>query len=210
MSNFDVKNIILNDSKTPKSGAFKHVFVNYNDEEEDLTRNVNFQLDKVRVPFGVNYQEYSGDVKATVPISLGKNQGKFLKFMRDFEDLVLREAKVRSEHWFGIQLNDDQLSGMFKRSLYHKNKDYPPSLTPKVPSGVIVCDESNNVMKLSAIERGQYVNVKVEIGGIWISNNKFGVSWKVTHLTGLKYKPPKNNNNGKGKIEGYAFQDDDE
>ena len=203
----EVNNIVFNDSKTPKQGIFKHVFVNNNDTNSDVMKNVSFEIEKVKTPFGVSYSEFNNDIKATISLSLDKNQNHIIDFINDFETLLLKTAEDRSDHWFGKELNVSELKTMLKRSLYHKNKDFPPSLTLKVNPNVIVCDENRNVIKLSSIKKGQYVNVKFEIGGIWISNNKFGITWKVIQIESLKYKP-------KAKPKGdvlsqYAFNDEE-
>ena len=203
----ELNNIIFNDSKTPKEGVFKHIYVNVNDTDNDVVKNVSFEMEKVKTPFGVSYSEFNNDVKATISLSLDKNQEHILDFINKFEKLLLKTAEERSEHWFGKELKKSDIKGMFKPSLYHKNKDFPPSLTMKIHPSVIVCDENRNVIKLSSIQKGQYVNMKFEIVGIWITKNKFGITWKVIKIESLKYKP-------KGKPKGellskYAFDDEE-
>ena len=94
---------------------------------------------------------------------------------------------------------------MFKPSLYHKNTNYPPSLTLKAPPNCIVNDEKKHIVKLSSIQKGQFVNAKIEIGGVWITENKFGISWKFTQIEYSSYKPKKT----QPKTNTYAFDDDE-
>jgi len=199
-------NIVFNDSKTPKTGIFKHIFVNNNDIENDVMKNVSFELEKVKTPFGVSYSEFNNDVKATISISLDKNQKKIIDFIDDFERLLLNTAEERSEHWFEKKLTKSELKKMFKHSLYHKNKDFPPSLTLKVHPSVIVCNENKDIIKLSSIQKGQYLNIKFEIGGVWVSKNKFGITWKVIQIESLQYKPKQK---PKQVLTKYAFDDEE-
>lgn len=207
MSNaVNMKNIVLNDSKIPKNASFKHVFVNLHDENKDSTKNVSFQLKNVKAPFGVSYLENGNDVKSTVALSLDNHQEELLSFVKEFEKFVLNQAVKKSDTWFGKELTHKEVKGMFKQSLYHKNPNFPPSLTAKVPPTCIVSDEKKNIIKLSSIRNGQFVNAKIEIGGVWITTTKFGISWKFNHIECSSYKPTKTYT----KTNNYAFDDDDE
>ena len=62
-------------------------------------------------------------------------------------------------------------------------------------------------MKLSSFDKGSYVDIKLEIGGIWISHNKFGISWKVSEMK--KKKPVKQKYENKEITNKYAFNDDE-
>ena len=194
---FNVKNVILNDSKTPSTAAFKHVFLNYNDTNADQTKNVCFQIDNVKVPFGVQYQEFNNDIKASVAVSLGKNQSEILKHIHDIEDFVKNEAQKHTDTWF-------QKECVFKPSLYHKNKDYPPTLTLKIPTSAVIYDENKNIIKLSQVKKGTFVNMECCVSGLWISSTKYGLSWKVNELQTTKPKPMKKEHK---KMETYAFDD---
>lgn len=97
---------------------------------------------------------------------------------------------------------------MFKQSLYNKNPNYPPTLNIKVPTSTIVSDENKNITKISSIEKGQYVNVDLEIGGIWCSNNKCGISWKAHSIQKSSYKPRQRVIKNE-PLTKYAFDDDE-
>ena len=209
---YSINNIRLNDSKIPQSSAFKHIFVNNVDQSQDTYlngENLYFQLENVKLPFGVNYiQTKNNDVKANTPISLGPQCKEFIKFVYDLEKLIISEGFDRSEKWFNQEYTSkDYVKSMFKQSLYHKNKDFPPTITPKIPTNAVLYDENKNVMKLSSFERGMYVDVKLEISGIWISNNKFGISWKVSEMKKKKFVKHKYQN--KELTHEYAFNDDE-
>ncbi len=77
----DFSKITLNDSKTPKNTAFKHIFVNYNDGNDSLLKNIPFPVQKVKTPFGVNYIENGNDVKSTIAVSLDKSETEIVSFI---------------------------------------------------------------------------------------------------------------------------------
>ena len=209
---YSLDNIKLNDSKIPQNSSFKHVFINKVDESQDTYlngKNISFQLENVKLPFGVNYiQTKNNDVKANAPISLGQQCKEFIKFVYNLEDFIISEGFDRSEKWFNQEHESkNDIKSMFKQSLYHKNKDFPPTITPKIPTDAVLYDENKNVMKLSSFERGMYVDIKLEISGIWITNNKFGISWKVSEMK--KKKNVKHKYQNTELTHKYAFNDDE-
>ena len=126
---YSLDNIKLNDSKIPQNSAFKHVFINKVDESQDTYlngKNLSFQLENVKLPFGVNYiQTKNNDVKANAPVSLGPQCKDFIQYIRDLEDFIISEGVTRSEKWFNQEYESkDYMKSMFKPSLYHKNKDF--------------------------------------------------------------------------------------
>lgn len=208
---YSLNNITLNDSKIPQNASYKHVFVNKIDPSRDTYtngKNLSFNLENVKLPFGVNYiQTKNNDVKANAPLSLGPKCEEFIQFVYNIEKLICSEGAERSEHWFNEKYSKNEVKDMFKQSLYHKNKDFPPTITPKIPTNTILYDENKNVIKLSSFERGTCADIKIEMGGIWISQNKFGISWKVCEMK--KKKPVKTKRENKEITNKYAFNDEE-
>lgn len=200
----DLNNIVFNDTKIQKNAQFKHVFVNYND---DHVKNASLKVCGVKVPFGVKYNEYGNNVNATITISLDETQKEMLEFIHKFEDMVIKEAITKSEDWFGKKYSKQDIKNMFRQSIYDKNPMYPPTLGIKVPPNTTVCDNNKTVIKLSSIDKGKFVDVEFIIGGIWISQNKFGVTWKTRFIQTSKSKH-KTQKQPMEKMNTYAFDDE--
>lgn len=199
-----IDTIVFNDSKTPKFGSFKHIFINQ--ESEDEHKPVSFQLKNVKAPFGVNYQEYNNDIKSTIPLSL--DDDKIVQFILEFEEKLIEVATTRSLHWFGQELDTPTIRSIFKPSLYHNNKKFHPSLTAKVSPNTIIHDENKNIVRLSSIHKGQHIHANIEVGGIWITkSSKFGISWKITQIETIPFKRTPRNNQEPNR--NYAFNDDE-
>lgn len=207
---FNTSNIVINDSKLPTNGMHKHVFVNHitSDKNNQSSQNISFTLSQVKIPFGIKYfTSNDGDVKASVVLSLDPNQKEFITQLKCIEHHIKTEAQSRSKQWFGHECDVNEITNMFRESLYHKNKSYPPSITVKVPSNTTVCDESKNVIKLSSIKPMGYINITFEISGIWISGDKFGINWRAKLIESLKYKDSKKQ--VQNNMKSYAFNDDE-
>ena len=208
---YSLSNITLNASKIPQNASYKHVFVNKTDPSRDTYtngKNLSFNLENVKLPFGVNYiQTKSNDVKANAPLSLGPKCEDFIQFVYNIENMICSEGFERSARWFNQEYSEEEVKDMFKQSLYHKNKDFPPTITPKIPTDAVLYDENKNVMKLSSFEKGTYADIKIEISGIWISQNKFGISWKICEMKKKKFVKPKYQN--KEITSTYAFNDEE-
>lgn len=144
----------------------------------------------------------------------------FLKNMRNLEDKIKADALAYSKDWFGkVHKSADIIEELFTPMLKYpkiKGTSEPdlskkPILRLKVPEwqGVwkseIYDEDSNplfpnkespNVTPLDFLKKGSMVACVIQCGGIWFTNGKFTVTWKL--LQAVMQKP-------KGSITGQCL-----
>lgn len=127
---------------------------------------------------------------------------KFLKNMKELENQIKQDALVNCKDWFNkTKMSDEVVDALWTPMLkYPKNKDgneefdytRPPTLRIKINywDGVFKCElydmeqkkifpNETGVMPTELIAKATNVATVVQCGGLWFSNGKFGVTWRL-------------------------------
>jgi hypothetical protein len=136
----------------------------------------------------------------------------FLKNMQALEDKIKADALIHSKDWFGkLHKSADIIEELFSPMLkYPKIKgtsepDYSkkPTLRLKLPQwqGAWKCEiydedsnplfpnkENHTVTPLDYLKKGAMVACVIQCGGIWFTNGKFTVTWKLLQAAVQKPK----------------------
>lgn len=127
----------------------------------------------------------------------------FLKNMKDFENKIKADALANSKDWFNkTKMSDEVIDALWTPMLkYPKNKDNgneefdytrPPTLRVKINywDGIFKCELYDMEQKLifpndlgfmpsDLIAKATNVATVIQCGGLWFSNGKFGVTWRL-------------------------------
>lgn len=174
-------------SKTKKSSGLRFVIVYLNKKKFGL------KLPSLRIPFDSKVNQFG---QLEVNLTLGDDDSLTDK-LRQLDEWIVKYAE---EHkWFeGISKEDIQYTPMVKESV---NGNYPPTIKIKIPYkdnvvGTIFYDADKTVVPVddqeSAVEllsKNKRIQTAIECVGVWINNNKFGLSWKAEQIRILKDAP---------------------
>ncbi len=145
----------------------------------------------------------------------------FLKNMKELENKIKQDALVNSKEWFGkvhksIDIIDELFTPMLKYPKVSKGSsesDFTkkPCLRVKIPQweGAWKCeiydedekalfpDKSDpSVTPLNYLKKGVQIACIIQCGGIWFTNGKFAITWKLVQA--VVQKP-------KASIQGQCF-----
>jgi hypothetical protein len=101
----------------------------------------------------------------------------FLNNMIDFENKIKTDAIINSKEWFGkAKMSEDAIDALWTPMLkYPKDKTTGESDTTKSPTLRVKIPFWEGEWKTELYD----VNGVIQCGGIWFSNGKFGVTWRL-------------------------------
>jgi len=179
---FNASEVTFSEVRKNKQGG-KVVYLNSSSGQKLL-----FQLPKMRAPFGLSeyHDEKSGSTTYSLPLSL--EDPSILKSFQDLDSVVLDFITKNSEEILGKRMNRDVISeGIYKSPVKPSSKEgYSPTLNLKVlvnykdgSIGTEAYDSNRQVVPLTDLEKGQFLNAIVEINQIWRTPAGVGVSIRV-------------------------------
>lgn len=117
--------------------------------------------------------------KDLVPSMYVQAQGSFLKFLKDFEKAVLKNAKENASSWWTKPPSTAMIENGFKTSF--KNEDVF-KMNVKHTSEPIVFDHHQNDLPDSVAGAGVKFWAVMEAQRVVIGRQEFGVVWKLCQL----------------------------
>jgi len=149
---------------------------------------------KCYVPFGVS----TYDDKQSLDVSL--KDAKFVKFLRELDEMVNLKGQEQSEQWFGNHADEHDVESIYKSMVRPSKGDFPPTLRAKLPLESTMFDVNNTRVYSNQLTKGSYVQLVIECVGVYAIKKEFGATWKIVQA---KIYPST-------KVTGYAFVDEDE
>ena len=198
-TNFDASNVTFSELRKNKMGG-KVVYLSGPGRKK-----IQLELPKMRAPFGVSefVDQNTGKSSWSLNLSLEGHDDLREKFEK-LDKMIVKTVAQNSKKWLGKQhseavLRDALYSPVVKQPMDDK---YSPTIKLKV-----LADENNKfkpetynmkqeLVDLKDLEKGQSMNTIVEISQVWIIDNKFGVSLRLSQ--GLIHPTD--------KLSGFAFQ----
>lgn len=212
--NFDSHALACGELTKNRAGG-NQVALKYNENKQII-----MQTPIMSAPFGLS--EYtpengSGPVKYSLDLSFkGYDENiklsQFLKTLADIDNQMIDLAVTNSRIWFGKQMSPEVVKELY-RPLVKESKNpekYAPTIKFKIrPSRTMdghfnleAFTSNRETFNMSDFQPGSSVKCIVEFSPIWFVNKQFGITLNLMQLevTSLPI----------GKLQGFAFQDEDE
>ncbi len=189
------------------SGDFKNILVQSSGDKK-LTLTIKHCL----APFGIT----DNNNKSEIVLSLGDKQSAMISLLTQFDTDAIKNIKSL---WF---TEDEDFE--YRPTLFQSNKKYPPNMRIRLNENTLIYDENKFVKNENDIHHGSYVDVVFECGGIWIMNDRSGVTWRAKEIKIKDHKkqdtsrslsrsaPTYQNDKNKepSNMTQYAFNEEDE
>lgn len=185
-----INNVDFNElkfSKTKKSTGLRFVIVYLNKKK------VGLKLPTLRIPFDSKVNQFG---HLEVNLSLGTDK-TLIEKLQTLDQCMLKFAEENK--WFeGIAKEDLQYTPMIKEST---NGNFPPTIKVKIPYkenvvGTVFYDADKTVIPVDdqesaadLLSKNKKIQTAIECVGVWINNNRFGLSWKAEQIRILKDEP---------------------
>jgi hypothetical protein len=198
IENIDIDETRFSEPRQNRTGS-QSVHVSYQPGASSrYDEKIVLQSPTVMIPFGVS------EFKGNYYLDMSVRDNTFVQFIKNFEEKVINQAHIKSEEWFGKQITKDTIVQMFKSNMRETKKGFPEIFKAKLymNDGEYegdVYDINKNEIKIDALEKMSKIQVIVELVGIYIIPNAFGVTWKVSQIKLLPQK----------QISGYAFKEEE-
>jgi len=218
VKDFDTSNISFSSVKESTASGKRSVKI-YNNKDHCI-----LQIPKMGTPFGFARTDYGTFSFYNIGLSFetkysSKEDGNLIKDfqikMEQMDEVVISTALDYSPQWFGKELSRSQIEKMYRPILKQTNKDYPPSITIRVPTdfnGDFTCDffdadkkeieYTDGTQLLELIGKGSKLKAIVKCQGIWLKDDSFGVTWNLVQTIVYEKKQVK-------QLETYSFIDSD-
>lgn len=198
-ANFDASNVNFSELRKNKMGG-KVVYLSGAGRKK-----IQLELPKMRAPFGVSefVDQNTGKSSWSLNLSL-EGHDDLRQKLDDLDNAIVRTVATNSKKWLGKQHSENVLRDALYSPIVKQPADdkYAPTIKLKV-----LADENNNfkpetynmsqeLVDLKDLEKGQSLNTIVEISQVWIIDNKFGVSMRLSQA--LMHPTD--------KLSGFAFQ----
>ncbi len=230
LNEFKPENVKFSSPKQNKHGG-KVVYINYDYEDGCGPKPLRIQLPRLKAPFGISgWDKDRADKKDTSPtensndtleFSIGDHKELLAKFEK-VDELAIEQGVINSKDFFKKKFEESYIRMQYKSPIkFNENEDgerddkYPPRLKTKLYK-----DTEYNYKIQAFNSEKQLVNISVynqnetfpkgcecivllECAGIWIINDKFGVSWRPAQMKIYKSDI---------RLQGYSFleEEDDE
>ncbi len=175
-------------SKSKKSSGLRFVIVYLNKNK------VGLKLPSLRIPFDSKVNQF-GQLEVNLCLN---NEGALIEKLKELDECMLKFAE--EHNWFeGIPKEEIKYTPMIKESA---NGNFPPTIKIKIPYkdnvvGTIFYDTDKTVISVDdqeaaakLLSKNKRIQTAIECVGVWINNNKFGLSWKAEQIRFLKDAPP--------------------
>ena len=199
VANFDVSNVTFSELRKNKMGG-KVVYLSGANRKK-----IQLELPKMRAPFGVSefVDQNTGKSSWSLNLSL-EGHDDIRQKLEDLDNAIVKTVATNSKKWIGKQHSENVLRDALFSPIVKQPSDekYAPTIKLK-----ILADENNKfkpetynmsqeLVDLKDLEKGQSLNTIVEISQVWIIDNKFGVSMRLSQA--LLHPTD--------KLSGFAFQ----
>jgi hypothetical protein len=194
VEDINVDSLIFSKPKSKSQSENKFLYV-YS-EKTPLT----FKLPKMRLPFGATKDTLSKKNQFIVDLSFEKNSA-LLESFEKMDEAVIKKVHLE----FFPEKNMEDVRSMYTSCVKRPNNPaYHPTLRSKIVTsddGKIKCifyeseqDDNGKYPKIdivknggesyisSVMNRGSYVESIVECIGLWMMNDKFGLSYKINQV----------------------------
>lgn len=186
LEHFNAKFLQIN-SQNNKRPNFYNIIYN---SPTIVLNNLIFETPWMDVPFGIcQYNNNDEKQKNKYYIDLSFNNfntneelNNFHNCMNDIDDFII-DFLYQNRHDMGLIGNVE--SYYSKQIRFNKNNtNYPPTLKLKIFKGItkIFNTEHSPVNFDSFVKPGSKAKAYIKCNGLWVFNNKFGMSWKVMKL----------------------------
>lgn len=227
LKDFKTENVRFSSPRQNKHGG-KVVYVNYDYEDGNVSKPLRIQLPKMKAPFGISgWDKDRVDKKDTSPTeqsndTLELSIGDYNELIEKFEkvdELAIEQGIINSKDFFKKKFDASYIKMQFKSAIkFSENEDgerndkYPPRLKTKLYKDTDfsyktqVFNSDKELMDLTVynhnnvIPKGCDCIVLLECAGIWIINDKFGLSWRPVQMKVFKSDI---------RLKGYSFIEDD-
>ena len=199
VANFDVSNVTFSDLRKNKMGG-KVVYLSGPNRKK-----LQLEFPKMRAPFGVSefVDQNTGKSSWSLNLSL-EGHDDLRQKLEALDNAIVKTVATNSKKWIGKQHSETVLRDALYSPIVKQPTDekYAPTIKLK-----ILADENNKfkpeaynmdqeLVDLRDLEKGQSLNTIVEISQVWIIDNKFGVSMRLSQA--LLHPTD--------KLSGFAFQ----
>lgn len=226
LKEFNPEHVKFSAPKQNKHGG-KVVYINYDYQDGSGPKPLRIQLPRMKAPFGISgWDKDRADKKDTSPteqsndtleLSIGDHKELIEKFEK-VDQMAIQQGISNSKDFFKKKFEASYIKMQYKSAIkFNENEDgerddkYPPRLKTKLYKD----SEFNYKMQIFNSDK-QLVNVSVynqnevlpkgceciallECAGIWIINEKFGISWRPAQMKVFKSDV---------RLEGYSFLED--
>lgn len=145
---------------------------------------------KLRCPFGIKEFKYNENDITRYSFALSfdkmetnKENENLYKFIKDLEKHVIKYIKNKKNLYY--QDIKKKIFKQFSSKIYEK-ENYSPLFNLDIKDNVRVIDEENDTITYEELVEkdleNSYIKCEISCNGIWINNNKFGISWKVNKI----------------------------
>ncbi len=228
LNEFKPENVKFSSPKQNKHGG-KVVYINYDYEDGCGAKPLRIQLPRLKAPFGISgWDKDRADKKDTSPtensndtleFSIGDHKELLAKFEK-VDELAIEQGVINSKDFFKKKFEESYIRMQYKSPIkFNENEDgerddkYPPRLKTKLYK-----DTEYNYKIQAFNSEKQLVNISVynqnetfpkgcecivllECAGIWIINDKFGVSWRPAQMKIYKSDI---------RLQGYSFLEEED
>lgn len=171
-------------SKTKKTSQLRFVIVYLNKKKLGL------KLPTLKIPFDSNVNQF-GHLELNLSLD---NDSVLIEKLKKLDNCMIKFAD--ENNWFeGIAKEDIKYTPVIKESM---NGNYPPTIKIKIPykdnvvgtvfydteKTVIPVDDQQQAAKL--LSKNKKIQTAIDCVGVWIKDNKFGLSWKAEQIRILK------------------------
>ena len=201
--NVEPETLTFTELKTSSKSGRKAVYVHCNGNR------LTVQLPKTGAPFGVSN---AGSTRVTLDLSIKTDELQGV--LKAIDNVVLQKALEEQKDWFGTEERTmEELRETFKSTLRYSNPNYPPTMPVRLltqgkdPTVYFDKDKKQITDSLESflVKRCQVKSI-VELVGMWIQDNKFGMDWRAVQLK--VWDPPKQPTIER-QVEHYAFVESD-
>ena len=147
---------------------------------------IRFQIPSLFLPFGISsFTPPMGQTKWSMDLNLHNYDdessyiGKFYKFVRELENIVINSVTEQSSKIFGKPMDKEEIAKIFNSNI-KENQGYDPKFRIKylpTHTDVFDCDGNDSNIELrDGVLMRHSATCLVEIPNIWFMNKMFGIT----------------------------------
>lgn len=184
-------------------------------------RRIVMQIPVMSAPFGLSEyvpENNTGPVKYSIDLSFKGHETdpkvkQFMDIVRTIDERMVSLAVENSKSWFGKQMSKEIVEELY-RPLVKESKQpekYAPTMKLKIRPSRNTSDPFGDIQAFNSdkepfhmkdFQAGSGVKCIIDFSPIWFVNKQFGMTLNLVQLE-VKTMPA-------GKLQGFAFQSDDE
>ena len=185
---FEPSTVILSKMKKNKNGG-KTVYINAPENKK-----LYIQLPFMRSPFGLSAFTDEATNKTSYSLDLSfdtdnEQANDLMEKLKQLDERIVKTVADNSKEWLGKSYNIEVIKEALYKPLVRPGKDdYPSTMKLKLmtkPSGEFIAeayDSSHKSIPVDGIEKGQKCMCIVDFNQIWLIDNKFGVSVRLSQV----------------------------